>query len=279
MTVALHLNEAPSHLWAGALSGTAWKAWKLELDEGLEAEGLRGPRAVWVWTFGENKLLTPDGSPLFAFEVQGPNTAWYCECFKGAARYRVRHSVRWRPGKRQRAARKRDARDTSRLYADPTAKERREVRRAWKEKRWGDRLRALAPASWHKDPDGIDKDLTSQWDGWGRGLIRKYRPRAERPGEQARSPLRQAPEREVLPNAEMAAYFSLTGQSDALAALLAHWRTRRPTIGELLKDLERAAYRAYLARRVKPVSRRTRIRRPLYARPRPPNAPLAPPVI
>jgi hypothetical protein len=46
----------------------------------------------------------------------------------------------------------------------------------------------------------------------------------------------------------------------------------------LLSHLEREAYRAHLTRRVKPVSRRTRIKRPLYARPRPPTAPLAPPV-
>lgn len=45
-----------------------------------------------------------------------------------------------------------------------------------------------------------------------------------------------------------------------------------------LRALERAAYRAYLTRRVKPVSRRTRAPRPLYARPRPPTAPLAPPL-
>jgi hypothetical protein len=36
-------------------------------------------------------------------------------------------------------------------------------------------------------------------------------------------------------------------------------------------------FRAHLSRRVQPISRRSRIPRPLYARPRPPAAPLAPP--
>ena len=45
-----------------------------------------------------------------------------------------------------------------------------------------------------------------------------------------------------------------------------------------LKAFEAAAYRAHVTRRVKPAPRRGRIRRPLYARPRPPSCPLAPPV-
>ena len=53
----------------------------------------------------------------------------------------------------------------------------------------------------------------------------------------------------------------------------------RVTLALALKHLEEAAYRAHLTRRVKPAPRRHRIRRPLYARPRPPSAPLAPPVI
>ncbi|WP_420597019.1 hypothetical protein [Deinococcus sp.] len=54
---------------------------------------------------------------------------------------------------------------------------------------------------------------------------------------------------------------------------------QRITLTALLKHLEAEAYRAHLAKRVKPVSRRIRVRRPLYARPRPPTCPLAPPVI
>ena len=45
-----------------------------------------------------------------------------------------------------------------------------------------------------------------------------------------------------------------------------------------LRAIQRAAYRAHVARRVRPPARRSRIPRPIYARPRPPTAPLAPPV-
>ncbi|WP_146160586.1 hypothetical protein [Deinococcus arcticus] len=52
----------------------------------------------------------------------------------------------------------------------------------------------------------------------------------------------------------------------------------RVDLTHALRFLEAAAYRAHLARRVKPVSRRPRAPRPLYARPRPPTCPTAPPV-
>ena len=52
----------------------------------------------------------------------------------------------------------------------------------------------------------------------------------------------------------------------------------RITLAVALKHLEEEAYRAHLTRRVKPVSRRIRILRPIHARPQPPSAPLAPPV-
>ena len=45
-----------------------------------------------------------------------------------------------------------------------------------------------------------------------------------------------------------------------------------------IRALEAAAYRAHVARRVQPITRRTRPPRAVYARPRPPTCPLAPPV-
>ncbi len=45
-----------------------------------------------------------------------------------------------------------------------------------------------------------------------------------------------------------------------------------------LRALEAAAYRAHVTQRVRPSARRVRLPRPLYAQPRPPAAPLAPPV-
>ncbi|MCD0169820.1 hypothetical protein [Deinococcus sp. 23YEL01] len=53
---------------------------------------------------------------------------------------------------------------------------------------------------------------------------------------------------------------------------------RRIHEAQVVLDAVRAAFRAHLARRVRPVSRRSRVPRPLYARPRPPSCPLAPPV-
>lgn len=53
---------------------------------------------------------------------------------------------------------------------------------------------------------------------------------------------------------------------------------RRIHEAQVVLDAVRAAFRAHLALRVRPMSRRSRIPRPLYARPRPPSCPLAPPV-
>lgn len=50
------------------------------------------------------------------------------------------------------------------------------------------------------------------------------------------------------------------------------------TRAQALKHLEREAFRLFLSRRVPSVPRRARTPRPLYARPIPPTAPLAPPV-
>lgn len=53
---------------------------------------------------------------------------------------------------------------------------------------------------------------------------------------------------------------------------------RRIHEAQVVLDAIREAFRAHLSRRVPPVSKRARVPRPLYARPRPPSCPLAPPV-
>lgn len=65
---------------------------------------------------------------------------------------------------------------------------------------------------------------------------------------------------------------------DALRGLLQGIRTPAE-LSLTLKALIAAAYRAHVARRVRPPARRTRVRRPLHARPRPPTCPAAPPAL
>lgn len=76
--------------------------------------------------------------------------------------------------------------------------------------------------------------------------------------------------------------FRLKGQRyfSCLLEMLAQVRTRYASRFALaLRFLQRAAYRAHLARRVRPPARRSRVRRPLHARPRPPTCPAAPPAL
>ncbi|GAA5438150.1 hypothetical protein M8445_10875 [Deinococcus aquaticus] len=71
---------------------------------------------------------------------------------------------------------------------------------------------------------------------------------------------------------------ALFGKVD-LSGFVSHfYRKDRALHLLLILKMQRAVYRAHIARRVRPVRRRSRIRRPLYARPRPPTCPLAPPV-
>ncbi len=74
-------------------------------------------------------------------------------------------------------------------------------------------------------------------------------------------------------------YALIKGDKLAVRLLINLHKAVRCSISLVLRGLEREAYRAHLTQRVKPVSRRQRVPRPLYARPRPPTCPLAPPVI
>jgi len=74
-------------------------------------------------------------------------------------------------------------------------------------------------------------------------------------------------------------YLVLTKNRKALKGLMRSFTAQRMTLVRLVEFLRRAAYRAHLTKRVKPLPRRVRIERPRYARPRPPTAPLAPPAL
>ncbi|CAM3621521.1 hypothetical protein [Deinococcus frigens] len=284
MSSAPTLNAYPSPQWAAVVSGVAWKAYTLAPDGGaLSVEAIRGPVIVWAKAGGEEeavKLAPPTPSPL-EVRAAAVNAAPHFERFRWAARGEVQPSVWWKTGARVRRARKlealRQVRATSRLIqrraegrtgiqgrpADRTAKGRRAaVREAFHERKAGI-LRSLYPSPlgfWH--PDGIDLEALEMLRE-AAGVLR----RGECPYNAA----------ELLEGAGLA--LSVLGYRAELGHLIAARHGQAKSLEYALSFLERAARRAHLARRVKPIARRTRVRRPLYARPRPPTAPLAPPVI
>jgi len=289
------------------VSGTAWKRHALNDDGLLTAEYTRGPVIVWASTGleGYSKFIsevvakaarTP--GPRLEDRIEELNTAQVFERFQQAARGKVRPSVRWKTGRRPRRRRKLEAladlrysthaagkRAAGRVTLSPylpakTAKARRAARLEAAHEHRTARLRVMAPAHSRYNPDGIDLNRLEWWEFWGVLLCRMQGEGNGRPYPKGfRMPESRSSE-EMQPDTAMVAYFALMGKTRELASVLSYLRVARPrpTLGEILAAFQRAEYRAHLARRVKPAPRYRQIRRPLYAQPRPPSAPLAPPV-
>ena len=168
---------------------------------------------------------------------------------------------------------------------DKTVKGKRETRRFVERERFEERLRGIAPAQVKEDNlYGFNEDRLNFLKMALEAMIIYPYPRPKAWGkipfvgfEEFAELLDANPEN--LRNAMALAI--LLNKRKALSRLFKVLRLRffPFAFAALLKHLEAEAFRAHLAKRVKPVSRRTRVRRPLYARPRPPSCPLAPPVI
>ncbi|MGY2895458.1 hypothetical protein [Deinococcus sp. UYEF24] len=296
MTPGLPLNTAHAHTWAAVVSGTAWKRHTLEDGGTLTAEYARGPLILWAKRPGEGGSPAPqvEAPALSALEeyINHLNTAQVFERFKWAARGKVRHSVRWKTGRRPRRLRKiealADLRFSVRMadrraagvggfcvhFPALTAKNRRAAIRECEIERLEDRLRDIAPAWADEDnPNGWDADIIDECRGIPK-ILKAPRCRMVFEGTlQERISLRHHFLLKAL------VFHTLLKDKSAVRLIFRTLYSERLTLSFLLKAFERAEYRAHLTRRVKPAPRRHRIRRPLYARPRPPSAPLAPPVI
>lgn len=294
MSGPLRLNMHSAQKWAAVVSGTVWKTWGLSPSGTLEAKATRGPLIIWAKpTPGEEgeavKLEAPKPSPL-DLRVMALNTAAHFERFRKAARGKVRPSVRWKTGRKVRRARVGEALRGVRRAAH--LEERRaaglrgftvtatmrpntaKARREWEEERFLDRLRDIAPAHWEDINGGI---FTC---GWNESELQAL--------EEARLEIRRGYARDIYEYvksaeaaSELVAYLTALEDIEALRLLFPHLdgrRHREAYLSALARLLQRAAYLAHVRRTVKPAPRRGRLPRPVYARPRPPSAPLAPPV-
>lgn len=314
MTPAPTLNHYAPGTWARVVSAVTWAGYTLGADGTFTAKLTRGPLIVWATKSGEGASLEASGPAVSALEARAwaVNTAAHFERFRKAAHgfRKVRRVMRKTWGGK--VCRKAFVSTLQRVMewvatqglifdiwqaadgnpagprwsgglrgrpADRTAKGRREARREWESERFHDRLRDIAPAHW-EDEDG---QFTGGYDaghvrflaGLARGVGRV------RSTPSPRQPLSACDELRYLEAADKLMPFAVaTRDRRAIAGLLSILKAQRITLALTLalRALEAAAYRAHLSRRVRPPSRRTRIKRPLYARPRPPNCPLAPPV-
>jgi len=289
MTRPPSLNTPARTYGAAMVSGTLWTAHTFASGALSFTKYSSGPVILWAKP-GEKEnvpdALTPMRSALEERAAEA-NTAAAFERLYWAARGRVRPSVRWKTGtKKKRLCAyyallyiKQVAFDISHeeaaskgltfWQADETPKGRRETRRVIKREKFLAQLRGIASADMNMDnPYGIEGSLINFWE--------------MRTASIANLNVDLSKWIDALPKGG-----KVTGQLFYFV-LKKDWKGFRISfsglikpclaLAALLKHLEAAAYRAHLARRVKPVQRRDRAPRPLYARPRPPTAPTAPPL-
>lgn len=275
--------NAPSYYtgpkWAAVVSGTVWKRWGVSSAGTLEAETIGGPLIIWAKPAAAKeegpKLEDPKPTPLEG-RVCALNTAAHFARFFWAARGKVRHSIRWKTGRRIRRAYTLEVFDDIKYLL---ALEQRKL-----EGKAGLMGRVAIHPHCNKEK-GVKKyfvylsgtsvkiasDYLEMGFDWGTG-------------------------EEITPediyesgccykrigNDLVLSHAYSTSLSEALFDVCNYLRNKRLTIRQfmalLLAGLYRAAYLAHVKRRVKPAPRRARIPRPIHARPRPPSAPLAPPV-
>lgn len=292
MKPAHTLNTWKARTWAQVAQAVTWDDYALNSDGKVTVKATRGPVIVWGRRSGEGedvpRLEAPTPSPL---EVEAArvnlkaHALAFVRCAQGRRKTkggkRVGFLCLWRGGSRkglklwkremlrdldylgrviQRKARGLIGAIGTKPKVGPQWKK--AVRRAFARDRKVDILSRLYPSpmgNW--DTGGIDQDALR--------MLKTARDTLR----QGRVPYNAG---EMIEGAALA--LILMGYRKEARTLFAARARQAVTLALALRFLEAAAYRAHIARRVRPVSRRARVPRPLYARPRPPTCPLAPPV-
>lgn len=308
MTSSPSLNSYTPHRWARVVSGETWAEYGLGPSGQVEAKTLRGPLIVWATKPGEGedlpRLEAPTPSPLEVQAARVNRKAHFLAFVRFAQGRRKTKTGRrvgflrlWRGVSRKaRQEAKREALErveyVARMvahraaggrgilcgFAANTAKNRREAEREYQIERFHDRLRNIAPAHWEDEngnyTNGWNEDYLEELQWLRRGL----RCLSGHIDEVVRAHARNPIDTKELPDG--LAFAVLMNDWHAVRAAVRVIKARRSSLAVTLalRALEAAAYRAHVTRRVRPPARRSRIPRPIYARPRPPTAPLAPPV-
>ena len=287
-----NLNDVLAYAWAAAVSGTVWKTHSLKSSGLLTAEYKRGPLILWASRPGEGEAVQFSDLVVSALEdrVDRLNTAQVFERFKWAIQGRRRIRQGRNKGKRvsatktlfrgklrqqkelclawmrvlmNRAVGIYSAVDTE--MPKDLKKTKRESGKKWKETSRQMRLRQILG---YQDGNRGHIIVNMSIAGLGDGIMEwiANAPALSNGG--------------VLSVAKYLSLMNIFGDWRNFRAKLETIKNNNNKIALLtvLKELQAASHRAHLARRVKPAPRRHRIRRPLYSRPQPPSAPLAPPV-
>lgn len=302
MTRLPALNTHSPQKWAAVVSGTVWKRWGLSPSGTLEAETVRGPLIVWASPKpGEKEdapaLEAPKPTPLDV-RVWAVNTAAHFEKFRKAARGRVRASVRWKTRRQKRRACVlevlEEVEHAARVAARKAEGKRGLVGRRIVSAR--EHREALRDAETERIEKGLSRLVFSQdapygsWESVPRHTLKLPNGKTVTYWEEGLAAeldmMKLFPDPEMwhgdkaLP--ELLAFARLTGDRRGLREVLAALTFGRVLtayeLAHALRFLEAAAYLAHARRKVRPARRADRVPRPVHTRPRPPSAPLAPPV-
>lgn len=295
MKPAPTLNAVQLGRWLRVVDRHVWKAHTINPFGTLEAETMRGPLIVWATRPGEGEDLPELGPPRqtpLEVRAQAVNLRAHFLAFQRAAQGKVRHSVRWKTGRNMRRKMFTSCRlDYIYHYAGLSFTEQKleldkiynhALRYRWVEedelskgfRKGKDRVVYHLSYDYgllHLDPERVLGIIEGVVDKARRGELNIILPSYSRYNMPGTRPERKLSLLEIL----RFCFYDLTAFQKVIQTLKAN----SLPLTLALRALEAAAYRVHLSRRVRPVSRRTRAPRPLYARPRPPTAPLAPPVI
>lgn len=309
MKPAHTLNTWKVHTWAQVAQAVTWDDYALNSDGQVTVKATRGPVIVWGKRTGEGEDVprfdTPTPSPLEVAAAR-VNIQAHALAFARAAHGKVRHSVRWRMRWAQRVKRVAQA-----FLDDGEIGECGQsvflARQSWLRRRlssygqrrqnsWQRKLawlrvnrgRSLGRFDIYRaDEYWLTIDMIERFDirysESGHPILDRFLENSFKVMEITASS--SLPDEifykrmsQIGINDETLNHATFLKQFKASAAIARFLRLTRTRFIISHVVARRAAYRAHIARRVRPVSRRARVPRPLYARPRPPTCPLAPPV-
>ncbi|ACO46246.1 hypothetical protein DEDE109153_01035 [Deinococcus deserti] len=312
MTPAPSLNTLTPSKWARVVSGVTWAEYAVNWTGKVEAKRTRGPLIVWATKTGEGEDLpcmeVPSPSPL---EVEAarlnmrPHFLAFVRCAQGRRKTKIGRRIGfltlWRGASREgrqeakreylsdlsyaalMACRKQEGRKgLTGLMAPKTQRARKEATLDIASERFHDRLRGFAPAYWESSADGTDtRSLEAARNHYEE--VKKIVEMGAEIREFGTHFIGFGEADVVAEFGNALAYALLIKDKRTVSLIYANLNARRLWRCRLheavaLRDLKAAAFRAHVTRRVRPPARRTRAPRPLYAKPRPPTCPCAPPV-
>lgn len=267
----------PAPEWAWVVQPVIWAEYGLNEEGRITEKSVRGPVIVWGRKSGEGedlpRLEAPTPSPL-ELETARLNMRPHLQAFERAAHRKVRHSVRWKTQSKSRifaaGAVLRHCKRDGEYVPTRYLKKRFELIKSSVKPVLSDETKIGMKVM------GFAALLREGWDEITISGTKIFK--AIKYG------LKYLMDFGICLNGDffrpsLARIIKWIGGNKSLWTSVKRQLSQHRQLAALMRLRLRATdYRTHVLRHVRPVSRRARLPRPLYARPRPPSCPLAPPV-